>query len=309
MAHENNLKHIAQESDDEMPYQNFQENAYTKAVWDSLLSFLGNEKGVAGMMGNLYHESHCYPNMLNGDTAPPTVNSIDYTTRVDSHEMTRATFISSRAYGLAQWLSKGRKANLYDAPWGGGQPSAGNSIGSLSRGLAMIQYELNSSSYASTKTALQTATDINAATEFVFVYYEGAGDSTLGQRQYYAQQIYNTYAQGGTGDCYVALTVIGNGTATVVPQYVTAGNDVTLTCTPASGEQLLNIEAREVATGYAIAVSVTTGSQLIPINADAYIIVTFSGDSPTPPVPPTPTQPTKTPDKHMPIWMYPFMKC
>ena len=308
MAQENSLKLTAQESDNDMPYQNFEENAYTKTIWDYLLGIIGNEKGVAGMMGNLYHESHCYPNMLYGDSAPPTVNSIDYTTRVDSHEMTRATFISSKAYGLAQWLSKGRKANLYDAPWGGGQPSAGNSIGSLTRGLNMIEYELTHD-YTSTMTALQSANDIDAATAYVFNFYEGAGDSTLGQRQYYANQIYTKYHQGSTGDCYVALTVIGNGVATVVPQYVTAGNDITLTCTPASGEQLLDIEAREVATGYAIAVQLTTGSQRIPINNDAYIIVTFSGESPIPPVPPTPTQPTKTPRKSMPIWMYPVLKC
>lgn len=309
MAQENSLLPIAQESEEEMPYENFQENAYTRTIWNYLMGVINNEKGVAGMMGNLYQESHCYPNMLYGDSAPPTNNSIDYTTRVDSHEMSRATFISSRAYGLAQWLSRDRKANLYDAPWTtNGQPSAGNSIGSLSRGLAMINYELNNG-YTSTLHALQNANDVDVATERVFTLYEGAGDSTLGQRQHFAGQIYNTYSQGGGGDCYVSLTVYGNGTATVIPQYVTAGQDITLTCTPAQGEQLLDIEAREVASGQAIAVSVVTGSQIIPINADAYIIVTFSGESPTPPVPPTPTQPTQQQRKKMPIWMYPTMRC
>lgn len=308
MAVQNSSELIVQESDNEMAYQNFQENAYTRTIWDNLMGYIHNEKGVAGMMGNLYHESHCYPNMLYGDSAPPTNNSIDYTTRVDSHEMSRATFISSRAYGLAQWLSRGRKANLYDAPWGGGQPSAGNSIGSLSRGLAMINYELHNG-YESTRLAMENATDVDVATERVFTLYEGAGDGSLGQRQHYAEQIYDLYGQGGSGDCYVSLTVYGNGTATVVPQYVSSGQDVTLTCTPATGEQLLNIEAREVATGMAIAVSVVTGSQNIPIYADAYIIVTFSGESPTPPVPPTPTQPSNYKRKNMPPWMYPQLRC
>ena len=301
MALQNSLKLIAQGSN--MAYSDFSPNAYTQTIWDYLYGVIGNEYGVAGMMGNLYHESHCYPNMLYGDSAPPTSLSINYTTRVDSHEMSRASFISSRAYGLAQWLSSGRKANLYDGVWtGGSQPSSGNSIGSLTRGLKMIEWELTEGGYGSTLSACQSATNTDYATERVFTLYEGAGDGTLGQRQHYAQQIYDTYAGGATGDCHVYLQVNGNGTATVVPTSVNAGQDVTLTCTPATGEQLLNIIATEIQSGQSIAVTVTTGSQLIPIYNDAIIQVFFSG---TPPVPPTPTYLEK---KRMPIWMYPMFR-
>lgn len=301
MAQQNSSELIAQGNN--MAYQDFSPNAFTQTIWDYLYNVIGNEYGVAGMMGNLYHESHCYPNMLYGDSAPPTSLSINYTTRVDNHEMSRASFISSRAYGLAQWLSSGRKANLYDGVWtGGSQPSSGNSIGSLTRGLKMIEWELTEGGYGSTLTACQTATNTDYATERVFTLYEGAGDDTLGQRQHYAQQIYNTYAGGSTGDCHVYLTVNGNGTATVIPQSVNAGQDVTLTCTPASGEQLLNIVAYEIQSGQSIAVTVTTGSQIIPIYNDAMIEVYFSG---TPPVPPTPTYLEK---KRMPIWMYPMFR-
>ena len=197
-----------------------------------------------------------------------------------------------------------RKENLYDAPWGGGQPSSGNSIGSLTRGLNMIEWELTEGGYSSTLTALQSATTVDYATERVFTLYEGAGDGSLGQRQHYAQQIYDTYAGGTTGDCHVYLGVHGNGTATVVPISVNAGQDVTLTCTPATGEQLLNITAYEIATGYSVAVSVTTGSQNIPIYNDVAIDVYFSG---TPPIPPTPT--TRYVKDNMPIWMYPIFRC
>ena len=303
MALSNNSELIA--LGDEMAYQDFSPNAYTQTIWNYLLGVIGNEKGVAGMMGNLYHESHCYPNMLYGDSAPPTSLSINYTTRVDSHEMSRASFISSRAYGLAQWLSSNRKANLYDAPWvqGGSQPSSGNSIGSLTRGLKMIEWELTEGGYGSTLTACQSASTTDYATERVFTLYEGAGDNTLGQRQHYAEQIYNTYAGGATGDCQVYLQVNGNGTATVVPTSVNAGQDVTLTCTPASGEYLVNINAYEIASGQSIAVTVTTGSQNIPIYNDAMIEVFFTG---TPPTPPTPTSYLQK--KRMPIWMYPMFR-
>lgn len=301
MAQQNSLELIAQGNN--MAYSDFSPNAYTQTIWDYLYNVIGNEYGVSGMMGNLYHESHCYPNMLYGDSAPPTSLSINYTTRVDSHETSRASFISSRAYGLAQWLSSGRKANLYDGVWAGGsQPSSGNSIGSLTRGLKMIEWELTEGGYGSTLSACQSATNTDYATERVFTLYEGAGDDTLGQRQHYAQQIYDTYAGGATGDCHVYLQVNGNGTATVVPTSVNAGQDVTLTCTPANGEQLLDIIAYEIQSGQSIAVTVTIGSQIIPIYNDAIIQVFFSG---TPPVPPTPTYLEK---KRMPIWMYPMFR-
>lgn len=301
MAQQNSSELIAQGND--MAYQDFTPNAFTQTIWDYLYGVIGNEYGVAGMMGNLYHESHCYPNMLYGDSAPPTSLSINYTTRVDNHEMSRSSFISSRAYGLAQWLSSNRKANLYDGVWvGGSQPSSGNSIGSLTRGLKMIEWELTEGGYGSTLTACQNATNTDYATERVFTLYEGAGDGTLGQRQHYAQQIYNTYAGGASGDCQIYLQVIGNGTATVVPTSVNAGQDITLTCTPAVGEQLLNIIAYEIQSGQSIAVALTTGSQIIPIYNDAMFEVYFSG---TPPVPPVGYQD----EHHMPIWMYLRFKC
>ena len=287
---------------DDMAYSDFTPNSYTQTIWDNLLSYIGNPMGVAGMMGNLYHESHCYPNILNGDTAPPTSLSIDYTTRVDNHEMSRADFIARKAYGLAQWLGS-RKENLYDAPWGGSQPSSGDSIGSLTRGLNMIYWELNGS-YSSTLSACQNATTIDYATERVFTLYEGAGDSSLGQRQHYAQQIYNLYS--GTGEYYILTSSEGNGRAYTMPTIANAGDIISLTCTPASGETVDNIDARMISSQQSIALTVMAGTQTFPMpNDNVSIYVKFSGVTPPPPPPPPVYNTLK---KGLPIWAYPSVR-
>lgn len=301
MEQQNNSKHIAQGNDD-MAYADFTPNMYTQVIWNYLMDFIGNEYGVAGMMGNLYHESHCYPNMLYGDTAPPTSLSINYTSRVDNNEMSRASFISSRAYGLAQWLSSGRKANLYDGVWvtGGSPPSTSNSIGSLNRGLNMIKWELTEGGYGSTLSALQSASDTDYATERVFTLYEGAGDDTLGQRQHYALQIYDTYASGGV--LHIATGVVGNGTISVSNPYPQAGETITLRCIPASGETLVDIEARIISSGQAVALSVTEIQQFPMPSESIYILATFTGVTPPPPIP------TGITRRKMPIWMYPCLR-
>lgn len=307
MARENNLKPIAEESEQGMA--TFTPNAYTQDIWDFLMSFIGNEIGVAGLMGNLYWESSCYPNMLYGDTAPPTSLSIDYTANVDNGTTTRQQFISSRAYGLAQWLSSGRKANLYDAPWvqGGSPPSPSNSIGSLNRGLNMIKYELTQGYYQSTLTYLQNATDLDSATNRVFVYYEGAGDNTLGVRQELAGQIYSKYGSGQQL-LYISVSRNGNGTIAVSNYLPQVGEIITLECIPASGETLLDIQAWTIPSHYSVALAVTE-TQTFPMpNESIEIIATFSGTTPTPPEPPQPPTSTEIITKRLPIWMYPRLR-
>ena len=36
-------------------------NDYMPYIWNTLVQAIGNEKGVAGLMGNLYAESGCTP--------------------------------------------------------------------------------------------------------------------------------------------------------------------------------------------------------------------------------------------------------
>jgi len=283
--------------------EDFTPNSFTQPIWNFLMGFIGNEIGVAGLMGNLYQESHCYPNILNGDSAPPTSLSINYTTRVDNHAMSREEFVSRKAYGLAQWLSRSRKENLYDAPWGGGYPSSGNSIGSLTRGLNMIKYELQNG-YTSTLSALTSATNIDDATDYVFTYYEGAGDGTLAQRQHFAQQIYDIYA-GGAGTLHVYVTSVGNGYAYVSNPTPDFEEYFTLYCIPAQGETLINVVGYSIPSGYPVALNVLEEQEVRMPNESIQITVTFSGE--TPPVPPTPTARTMK-ITGMPIWMYPIFR-
>lgn len=304
MAQENSSRLIAQDGVEEMA--SFTPNAYTQTIWNFLLGFIGNEVGVAGLMGNLYHESHCYPNMLYGDTAPPTEISINYTTRVDSHAMSREEFVSGRAYGLAQWLSRNRKENLYDGVWqtGGSEPSSGNSIGSLTRGLNMIQWELTEGGYQSTLEYLQSATSIDNATRRVFDYYEGAGDDTLFARQTYAQEIYDTYGSGG--GLFITTAVSGNGTITVSDYTPEPLQEITLSCIPASGETLLNIDARIISSQQSVALSLVE-VQTFPMPTESIsILAEFTGTTPVPPIPPVPTYGKRK--RKMPIWLYPIFR-
>ena len=122
----------------EMALRHFKPNQYTKDIWNAMVVlFNDNEIGAAAFMGNLYQESNCIP----------TTNkqSSNYTSRIDNGDISRSTFIqqSQGAYGLVQWYSTARKANLYDGVWDGGEPpSPSNSIGSLNRAFHMIEYEM-----------------------------------------------------------------------------------------------------------------------------------------------------------------------
>ena len=96
-----------------------------KNIWDYLLKQLGNEYGVAGLMGNIYAESGMRANRVemlclkrlsqNGQN----YNDTTYTAAIDSGRISRATFLNplpgkQYGYGLCQWTSPSRKAGLYD---------------------------------------------------------------------------------------------------------------------------------------------------------------------------------------------------
>ena len=109
----------------------------------------------------------------------------DYTQAVDSGQITRDQFvdaggnlaktysgngISAFGYGLAQWTTSARKGALYDTA-----RTMGQSIGSTGVQVYYLLQELNAS--VSLSNSLKTATDVNAATEQFFGYFEfGAGN-------------------------------------------------------------------------------------------------------------------------------------
>ena len=89
-------------------------SGYESTIWNYFIGKIGNEFGVAGLMGNLYAESGLYPNNLQ-NTFNESLGMTDqeYTRGVDTGSYTN--FINDGAgYGLAQWTYSSRKLGLYN---------------------------------------------------------------------------------------------------------------------------------------------------------------------------------------------------
>lgn len=166
-----------------------------KTIWDFLLSKIGNEYGVAGLMGNLYAESGLRSNNLQ-NTYETKLGYTDatYTAAVDNGSYTN--FVrDSAGYGLAQWTYYSRKQNLLNYA-----NTKKKSIGDLTTQLEFLHKEL-SESYVTTFNDLKSATSVLSASNSVLTKFERPADqSTTVQtkRASYGQTYYNKYAKKQT---------------------------------------------------------------------------------------------------------------
>ena len=104
---------------------------YAKYIWDYFKNKLGNEYGVAALMGNLQAESGLCPYRCEGDFTSGYTNSITYTENVNSGAISEWEFVNrgyngsttQKGYGLAQWTYYSRKQNLYNR-WKNGSYSS-----------------------------------------------------------------------------------------------------------------------------------------------------------------------------------------
>lgn len=137
-------------------------------VWAELYNFIGNEYGVAGLMGNLQAESGIIPFRLQGDFSTNYYKSINYTNNVDSGAISRDEFIhDAQGYGLAQWTYYTRKDALYDMYINGSYTS----IGDVRLAVDYLIYEL-STDYAYIMPTLRNATSIREASDIVLHEFE-----------------------------------------------------------------------------------------------------------------------------------------
>ena len=326
MAQRNSLKPIAQESDNNMSANlHFIPSSNAKYIWDYLMTFIGNERGVAGLMGNIYYESQCYPYKVYGDNSiPPSSVSLIYTDNYDQHKTgyDMNTFIHDhKPYGLCQWLTSNRKQWLYEGKAHDSQairyPSSSYSLGSMIRGVNLIKYELLDVSYYQTDyNTLTQAPDVldeeqNVAISIVQHYLGLAtDDGSYQNRKDLATEIYNSY--GNPSQNHVYVEVVGNGTAYVSNPYPLDGEQITLYAYPNQNESIVDITGR-ASNGQVIALYNDRETQPITYNEQNYgnfinIKVEFTGQTPpTPPTPPTPAS-IYWRKNHMKIWEYPFLK-
>jgi hypothetical protein len=145
-------------------------------VWDFLMERIGNPYGVAGVMGNLYAESGMRSiNLQNTYEHSLGYSDQEYTDVVDSGAYSYDSFRTDEAgYGLAQWTSGGRKANLYKYA-----ESTNRSIGDLDMQLEFLWRELISG-YPRLVSTLQNANSIREASTAFLTQFERPADQGPG---------------------------------------------------------------------------------------------------------------------------------
>ena len=178
-------------------------NDYMPTIWNYFIRSdkIGNEIGVAALMGNLYAESGCTPYAC--QPSLPYNTCMTYIANVDNHTINEYSFVhrgtsstggianGQGGFGLAQWTYYTRKQELYD--W---WETVGGSIGSLSMQLDFCFDEM-SRRYASVLSALQNATDLRSASNTVLFYYENPENKSQAVqdlRYSYSDDIYTQYA-------------------------------------------------------------------------------------------------------------------
>lgn len=147
-------------------------------IWRRLLGGIGNEYGVAGLMGNLQAESGLISYRVQGDFSAGYTNSIEYTNQVNSGAISKSEFVNNGpgggGYGLAQWTYPPRKQALYEMWVSGGYAS----IGSLTLACDYLLYELKNS-YYDVYFVLKNATSIRVASDKVLHDFENPADQSV----------------------------------------------------------------------------------------------------------------------------------
>lgn len=174
-------------------------SGYEQTIWNYLKGKIGNDYGVAGLMGNLQAESGLYPNRVQGDI-PYSSYSVEYTAKVDSGEISEYDFVNNGpnggGYGLAQWTYKPRKQALYDK-----YKTGYSSIGSINLALDYLWWELQNS-YAGVLSVLKSATSVREASDKVLHDFENPADQSTSVEETRAglgEAFYATYS-GSSGE-------------------------------------------------------------------------------------------------------------
>jgi len=168
---------------------------YGQYIWDRLYEDIGNEIGVAGLMGNLVAESNLIPYRLQGDFTNGYVTSIEYTEQVDNGTVSEYDFVNNGpnggGYGLAQWTFPARKQNLYNL-----KVERGVSIGDLVLAVDFLILELHGE-FRGVRNVLINATSLREASDYVLHNFERPADQSVEaeiRREGLCQSVYNTYA-------------------------------------------------------------------------------------------------------------------
>ena len=286
-------------------------------VWDFFLAlFDNNEYAAAGACGNMQAESGLYSDNAENEWNRRFGHTDEWLTERINNYITStqpyidlATFLQTSwyvnnygfGYGLSQWTDSTRRTLLWNRTI-----DQGIHIDNEDAQLSYIRWEFTDGPYSAYRQGMIDCTSVEQATRYYLEHYEVGAWSN--RRLTFANYFYDTYG-GGTGQNTISVISSGNGTAYVDVTHPIDGQNFTLYAIPASGETLDDITARD-SHGYSIAMMVvqqytytydeTNWGNRIAINVE------FSGTTPPPPPPPVGDI---YDERHMPIWMYPFMRC
>ena len=158
-------------------------------LWNYFLNVFGNEKAVAGLLGNIKAESDFLPNNLQNSFEKTLGSDVEYTRKVESKEISRASFSHDGAgYGLCQWTFWSRKEGLYDYLKESGMP-----IDSLFGQAYFCIYELKAYNLLEPLKRCQT---IREASDLILTKYEMPSDQSEGVKKLrcsYGEEIYKRY--------------------------------------------------------------------------------------------------------------------
>ena len=166
-------------------------DADNKKIWDFLMKNIGNEYGVAGLMGNILAESGMRSdNMEDVHQSRLGYNDKTYTSAVDNG--TYDNFVKdSVGYGLAQWTYHARKQALLDYA-----RSQKKSIGDMNMQLEFLIKELKTS-FKNVIADLKDAKSVLDASNSVLLKFECPADQSKAvqkKRADYGQMYYDKYA-------------------------------------------------------------------------------------------------------------------
>lgn len=170
-------------------------------VWNYFIEKIGNEYGVAGLMGNLYAESGIIPNNLqNSYNTSLGMTDEEYTRLTDTYAY-KNFYSDSAGYGIAQWTIRSRKLGLYNLWEWGVQQGIYTSISDISLQCDYLWQELQLD-YSGVLSVLQTASSVKQASDIVLHNFENPADQSVSVEVYRAslgQGYYNTF-KGTSGD-------------------------------------------------------------------------------------------------------------
>ena len=144
------------------------EKTTPEVIWNFLKGWLGNDYGVAGLMGNLDAESALNPiNLQNTYNTKFGLTDAEYTAQVDAGSR---TFEDSAGYGLAQWTFYTRKRNLLNFA-----KERLCSVGCLGTQLEFLKKEMEED-FPSLVHTLKNAKSVAEASTAVLTVYERPAD-------------------------------------------------------------------------------------------------------------------------------------